>query len=65
MDGLLAAAPDKMEQITLSVVSGNTAAQAFYEAFGFTVFGVEPRSMKTDARYLDEVLMVRFLKPAV
>ena len=61
VEAMLASTPERMEQITLSVVSGNTAAQAFYEKFGFTVYGVEPRSMKTGARYLDEVLMVRFL----
>ena len=64
VETMLASTPDRMEQITLSVVSGNTAAQAFYEKFGFTVYGVEPRSMKTGSRYLDEVLMVRFLTPS-
>jgi ribosomal protein S18 acetylase RimI-like enzyme len=58
---LLATARDLVEQVTLAVVRDSTAAIALYERFGFTRYGIEPRALKTDAGYADEVLMVRFL----
>ena len=54
-------AAGKVEQLTLTVVQGNDAATTLYEKAGFFAYGVEPRSLKTPAGYLDEVLMVRFL----
>jgi ribosomal protein S18 acetylase RimI-like enzyme len=54
-------ATGRVEQILLSVVSENRAARGLYERHDFTVYGTEPRALKTGADYSDEVLMVRFL----
>jgi ribosomal protein S18 acetylase RimI-like enzyme len=41
----------------LSVTVGNAPAQLLYRRMGFTVYGVERRSLKVDGRFLDEELM--------
>ena len=48
---------EQLEQLTLAVVRENTAATALYERFGFTIYGVEPRALKSGQGYADEVLM--------
>lgn len=50
-----------VEQVKIAVVEDNSAAIALYERFGFKRYGIEPHALKTEAGYLDEVLMVRFL----
>ncbi len=50
-----------VEQIHLSVVTGNVAARALYAAVGFVVYGTEPRALKLGGEYLDEDLMVLWL----
>lgn len=62
VDGIVAAATGRVEQLTLSVVHGNAAALALYQRCGFETYGVEPRALKSAAGYADEVLMVRFLQ---
>jgi RimJ/RimL family protein N-acetyltransferase len=47
-----------LEQVYLTVVTTQPIARALYESFGFVPYGVEPRALKLDDRYLDEVLMV-------
>lgn len=63
IEALLQYAGQVVEQLTLTVVQGNDAAVAMYRKFGFEIYGVEPRALKSDAGYSDEVLMVRFLRP--
>ena len=46
-------------QIHLSVVSENAAARQLYLSAGFRVYGLDPRALKVENRYLDEDLMVR------
>lgn len=46
-----------VEQIMLTVVKGNDAAIGLYKKYGFEPYGVEPRALKTEQGYLDEVLM--------
>jgi ribosomal protein S18 acetylase RimI-like enzyme len=60
---LIEAAEDVVEQITLMVVQDNATAIALYRRFGFEPYGLEPRALKTEAGYADEVMMVRFLRP--
>jgi ribosomal protein S18 acetylase RimI-like enzyme len=55
---------DGLEQIILTVVSENAAARELYRSYGFTTYGVEPRSLRDDGRYYDEDLMVLWLSPA-
>ncbi len=58
--GLEAVAGD-VEQVHLTVVADNRVAIGLYERFGFRAYGTEPRSLKTDGVYSDELLMVLFL----
>ena len=41
----------------LSVTVGNAPAQRLYRSMGFTVYGVERRSLKVDGHFHDEELM--------
>lgn len=61
---LLHAVPESypaVEQMILTVVATNVHATALYERAGFTVFGTEPRALKTSSEYFDMVSMIRFL----
>lgn len=49
---------NQVEQILLTVVADNNAAISLYKKFGFEPYGVEPRALKTEQGYLDEMLMV-------
>lgn len=51
-----------IEQIHLTVVSSNKAANRLYASFGFETYGIEKNSLKVDGTYYDEELMVLFLK---
>ncbi|HZT20933.1 MAG TPA: GNAT family N-acetyltransferase [Dongiaceae bacterium] len=51
-----------VEQVQLLVVSDNEAARRLYESEGFSAYGLEREALKDGERYLDEILMVRFLK---
>ncbi|MFC3418683.1 GNAT family N-acetyltransferase [Salinicoccus hispanicus] len=53
---------DGVEVINLSVVTENARAAAFYESFGFEVYGTEPKAMSDGDRYYDEHLMTLDLK---
>lgn len=50
-----------VEQLYLMVTSTNTPAVNLYNHLGFLKYGVDLRSMKTEGRYIDEDLMVKFL----
>lgn len=58
---VLSYAQDCVEQIMLSVVSTNDLAIQLYKKHGFQSHGVEPRAMKSEIGYQDEILMVLFL----
>jgi ribosomal protein S18 acetylase RimI-like enzyme len=49
---------NQVEQILLTVVANNDTAISLYKRFGFEPYGVEPRALKTEQGYLDEMLMV-------
>jgi len=58
MAALMAHARANYEIVTLTVMRDNGGAMRFYERWGFTIYGVEPASVKTaDGLYLDEALM--------
>jgi RimJ/RimL family protein N-acetyltransferase len=52
---------DGLEQINLNVATG-TAARRLYESLGFEVYGHERNSLRVDREFVDEDLMVLFLK---
>ncbi|HEX8032964.1 MAG TPA: GNAT family N-acetyltransferase [Ktedonobacterales bacterium] len=65
---LLAAAIERgralagVEQIHLAVTTRNLAARALYVSVGFVVYGTEPHALKLGDEYLDEELMVLWLR---
>ena len=65
ISAVLTASRRIVEQVTLSVVADNTAAITLYERFGFVPYGLEPRALKTQDGYSDELLMVLFLDASV
>ncbi|BAI75854.1 acyl-CoA N-acyltransferase (plasmid) [Azospirillum sp. B510] len=60
MTALLAHAMEHVEQVHLSVAASNDRAIGFYRRLGFEPFGTEPRALKLDGTYIDELLMVKF-----
>lgn len=50
-----------VEQLQLGVGRDNEAATRLYRSRGFEPFGLERRALLVDGRYVDEVLMQRFL----
>lgn len=61
LSALVKAAHASVEQVTLAVVETNVEAIGLYERLGFTRYGVEPRALKDENGYSDEVLMILFL----
>ena len=51
-----------VELIQLSVSTRNTESYALYLRSGFVVYGTEVRAMKVQSDYIDEYLMVKFLR---
>jgi RimJ/RimL family protein N-acetyltransferase len=58
-------ARDVVEEIRLTVVATNTPAVRLYERLGFKQYGLEPRGLKFEGRYYDEVLMAMSAPRAV
>jgi ribosomal protein S18 acetylase RimI-like enzyme len=51
-----------LEQILLAVTAPNVEARGLYKAFGFTIYGTEPRALRLpDGTYLEEDLMILWL----
>ena len=58
MQGLIhAARAQGLLLLTLSVTAGNEAARRLYSGVGFTVYGVEPLSLRLGDDFLDERLL--------
>lgn len=55
-------AKGRVELLTLTVVATNARAVRFYEKLGFQSYGTEPKALKVDGVYYDEVLMVHRLE---
>ena len=51
-----------LEQLDLTVTQGNERAQALYERYGFTVYGVLPHAIKVDGEDYAKVHMVLRLR---
>ncbi|MFO1048272.1 MAG: GNAT family N-acetyltransferase [Geminicoccaceae bacterium] len=62
---VLTHAAARVEQVLLTVAADNGRAIRFYQRQGFVAYGTEPRALKVGARYLDELLMVHFIRAPV
>ena len=51
-----------VEQVRLDVGTWNRAARGLYRSVGFRGFGIERRSMRVGGRWIDEEMMVLFLR---
>jgi ribosomal protein S18 acetylase RimI-like enzyme len=61
VDGILAHARQRVEEVGLSVWAENPAAIALYKSAGFVVTAQDTRALKIDGVYFDHLLMqVRF-----
>ncbi len=47
-----------VEQVSLTVVSGQDAARGLYRSLGFETYGLEPRGLKVGDRYFDNEHLV-------
>ena len=61
IDAIVSHASSRVEQLTLGVAEGNESARLLYRKTGFSEYGREMKALKQDGRYIDEILMVRFL----
>jgi len=51
-----------MEQILLVVAATQEKPRRIYESLGFRKYGVEPRSLKVGGEYIDDELMIFYLR---
>src|SRR6185312_10007847 len=59
IEAVLDVAAGQVEQIKLTVNAENARAIKFYERHGFREIGRIPRSLNTDGRFYDDLLMLR------
>jgi ribosomal protein S18 acetylase RimI-like enzyme len=57
VQAVIETARQKVEQIQLAVVSDNQPALRLYQTLGFRQYGLEPRALKHNGIYSDEILM--------
>ena len=63
MTVLITAARDSgLDGLRLMVTVGNDAALALYQSLGFRVYGTEPRGLRIDGVYFDDLLMALKLR---
>ena len=64
IDGVIAEARGRVEELRLGVGVYNQPAIACYRAAGFEITGLDPRAIKIGDRYVDELVMsIRFAAP--
>jgi ribosomal protein S18 acetylase RimI-like enzyme len=63
IEAIVEHATGRVELLQLGVASDNAAAIRLYQKAGFSEYGREMKALKQDGRYVDELLMVRFLEP--
>lgn len=55
-------AATRVEELRLTVVATNPTAVRLYSRLGFQQYALDPRALKIDGRYYDEILMARRLR---
>ena len=55
-------AAGRVEELRLTVVTTNEAAVRLYTRLGFEQYALDPRALKIDGRYYDEILMSHRLR---
>lgn len=58
VERVIGAARERAGQLHTAVVSDNRPARRLYQDLGFVPYGLEPRAIQVDGRYLDEELLV-------
>jgi ribosomal protein S18 acetylase RimI-like enzyme len=61
VEAVIEHARGQVEILELRVVSGNEGARRLYQTLGFVEYGLEPRALKQDGDYWDEVMMAKSL----
>jgi ribosomal protein S18 acetylase RimI-like enzyme len=61
VEAVIEHARTRAEQIHLSVTASNIPARRLYQSLGFEPYGTEPRALKIDGQYFDDILMVKQL----
>jgi ribosomal protein S18 acetylase RimI-like enzyme len=51
-----------LEQVALGISTGNVVAKRLYESLGFAIYGREVRALKFGNEYVDEELMILYLR---
>jgi ribosomal protein S18 acetylase RimI-like enzyme len=51
-----------LEQVLLVVAATQEKPRRLYESLGFSKYGVEPRSLKVGGEYIDDELMILYLR---
>ena len=51
-----------LEQVALGISTGNVVAKRLYESLGFEIYGREARALKFGNEYVDEELMILYLR---
>ncbi|WP_053005791.1 GNAT family N-acetyltransferase [Kiloniella spongiae] len=55
---IIETAKETTEELLLTVVASNIPAVNLYKALGFIEYGIEPRALKVQGTYYDELLML-------
>ena len=62
VEAAIAEAQQQVAQLMTSVSTGNQAALDLYLSLGFEPWGLQPRALKVEERYIDEVELVLVLE---
>ena len=62
VEAAVAEARQQVEQVMTSVSVGNQAALDLYLSLGFQLWGVQPRALKVEDRYIDEIELILLLE---
>lgn len=64
MQAALEASAAEAEMVRLGVNALNLPAKTLYQSLGFTAYGYDERALKVNGVYIDEILMMKYVRPA-